>query len=143
MSPAGGILSGSGLIDSLFVSSLTGVGSYTFNYEYTTAEACFGADSVSLVVDSCKVIPQSVYELNGIGLQLYPNPTQGVVNVYLEDASAHAHLEVLNALGQVLSKEEIRGGQINEINIEGPTGIYFIDLKMDDEHQLIRIVKRR
>jgi len=143
VSPAGGILSGSGLIDSLFVSSLTGVGSYTFNYEYTTAEACFGADSVSLVVDSCKVIPQSVYELNGIGLQLYPNPTQGVVNVYLEDASAHAHLEVLNALGQVLSKEEIRGGQINEINIEGPTGIYFIDLKMDDEHQRIRIVKRR
>lgn len=65
-------------------------------------------------------------------VQLYPNPTQGVL--YIKTDSSIEAVGVTNAAGQKLPAD-FSG---NQLNLQGiPKGIYIIELKLKGEHKVI------
>lgn len=72
----------------------------------------------------------------------YPNPTKGKFVIELkENITNKSTLEIVNAIGQVIFKNNIEGMKI-EINIENePTGIYIIRITSDNNTITEKIIK--
>ena len=67
--------------------------------------------------------PLSTKEFNNITVNVYPNPTNDIVNI--ETQETLQNYEVYNVLGQQLQKGNFNGN--NQINLHGATaGTYFI-----------------
>jgi len=65
----------------------------------------------------------------GSDLILYPNPTLGQVVVDLGGAYRTVNLTVTNIAGQATLTKEFRETNLLQFKIEGPVGIYFIEIK--------------
>lgn len=69
---------------------------------------------------------------------LYPNPTNGIVNIELKQINKRiASLRVIDQFGKVISNNKVESGNSEIVNLEGKsTGIYFIQLILDDESKI-------
>lgn len=85
---------------------------------------------VSALSAAFEVLNVSVQSLEAGGIRLYPNPTQGVVFLDLSAfPQAFAHVEVRNAMGQLVFTAEEMGGGHFEIHLEQhATGLYFVQV---------------
>ncbi len=74
-------------------------------------------------------------------IKLYPNPTNGEVNIELNNEYRNISLVVRNSIGQELFKSSYR--QTNKINIhiEGDPGFYILELKSDNNTMSMKITK--
>jgi hypothetical protein len=59
---------------------------------------------------------------------VYPNPTTGQINVSLSNFSSEVNISIYNILGQVISEEFYSNTDEFQVNIDGPVGIYLINL---------------
>lgn len=77
------------------------------------------------------------------GIMVYPNPTNGLVNIMNSDPVKAIDGLVLNALGQEVSEFRIvEGHEHFQFNIEGSRGVYFIELwTSEGKKGVVRIVK--
>ena len=106
-------------------------------------EASFPNDGDTLtyyLTISCSaiVIEQSNQGINNVSI--YPNPSKGVVNISLKEAT-NASVTLSNSLGQILlSDKYLLTNQIN-LNLDVPTGIYFLQVEVDGEIITKKIVK--
>ena len=68
-------------------------------------------------------------------LLVYPNPNNGEFNLLLESASDQKlKLEVINALGQVLTEKEIETNMENKLDLKGlPEGYYYLRIEGSKE----------
>lgn len=73
-------------------------------------------------------------------LMIYPNPTSGQLSISLEEAKTGV-LRVLNSLGQVVLEDTFDG--VTELNIalDGPAGIYFLQIEFDGQVITKKVVK--
>ncbi len=89
-----------------------------------------------------------VYELlNNINVTMYPNPTNGMINLSIEGlAGQDVSARVLNSLGaevQNIDFGTLSGIWNQEINIQGEAnGIYFLNITVGNENISHRVIKQ-
>jgi len=111
-------------------------GSYTLLY--TDANGCSKFSEVTNII----VIDDIGFdENNAFNVKLYPNPTQGVMNIELMESVDM--LFVLNANGQVLVNMKNLNAGITAMDLSDlPDGMYIVQLVKDDSIVNKRIVKQ-
>ena len=81
-----------------------------------------------------------VDELVSLSLELYPNPTTENITIALEEASTGS-LRVLNSLGQIVLEDTFEAVKELDINLGEPIGIYFLQLEVDGQVIVKKIMK--
>jgi len=74
-------------------------------------------------------------------INIYPNPTTGLINIDFEKNKSNLNLKLINALGQViLAKKYMSTNRIN-FDLGAPKGIYLLLLESDGEVITKKILK--
>ncbi|MBN2727964.1 MAG: T9SS type A sorting domain-containing protein [Bacteroidales bacterium] len=119
------------LTGSIFDPSTAGLGSYTFTY--SVSDSCGIADEteITIVVDECLGIEES----NDNRIQVYPNPSNGLITVELSKLSNNNNsLEITNSIGQnVFVLKNIEQGSTNIDLSFLPAGIYYLSIHTESE----------
>lgn len=69
--------------------------------------------------------------LSGNHMELYPNPTKGVLSVDLGEHYSKGEVLVTNAIGQMIQKIVFHNAQVLDLEITGASGLYFIQIHAD------------
>ena len=72
---------------------------------------------------------------------VYPNPTNRMVNVHLENSNVNGSLEVFNATGQLVSTIQITSTNML-IELPEAAGIYLIRVTVDGKFSTSKVVKQ-
>ena len=106
----------------------------------------FNIERSNFLLDDFKYIaiePTSNQEAE-INLEsVYPNPTSGYVNIDLGDLDPEVKLVLRNVTGKVVFEQEYSGNKEIRFEIEGPSGIYFLELQYSEtKSKFIKLVKK-
>ncbi len=75
-------------------------------------------------------------------IKVYPNPTEGILKIELDYASSSLLVSVRNAQGKLISTRRFENSKIVEVDVEGSSGIYLLELRSsENERALIRVMK--
>ncbi len=137
---------------------LVGMFGNGWGYVQSLDSACVPVNYIPMWVnttyDSLMVLPDSTYktlsaqmefevsvqEYGLEGLTIQPNPTGGRITISLEEASTGV-LNIRNYLGQLVMREEFNNIQELDISIDGPAGIYFLQLEVNGQVITKKVVK--
>jgi len=61
-------------------------------------------------------------------LRIFPNPTNGIVRFQIDNSESITSVRVMNTSGQIIFIEENIQGRENTLYINGPNGLYFIEI---------------
>ena len=88
--------------------STTGIGYVikSMKLSITNTEGCASTDSVTVVFDFAACFGIEEYS-SFPRVNVYPNPTHGLINVELEDADAFSFLQVINQQGALVCQKDI------------------------------------
>ena len=73
--------------------------------------------------------------------KIYPNPTGGSISVDLTRIYTNIDITIKNSIGQEISRQKYSNKEKLQLNIEGETGIYLIEIKADNKRALLKVVK--
>jgi len=82
-----------------------------------------------------------IAENNLSKLSVYPNPTNSFVTIDLGETLTNVNTTLTNSLGQVILFLQFESTDFINLNIEAPTGIYFLQLESDGEVITKKIIK--
>jgi hypothetical protein len=92
--------------------------------------------------EDCEVIYTGIEENSLSKLSFYPNPTTSTLNIDLGEALSNIKVTLTNSLGQVLLSENYTSTSFINLNIDAPTGIYFLQLETaNGETKTIKVLK--
>lgn len=123
----------SGATDSIFVPLASG--NYTVTLTFDN-----GCDRSSLSLPIIVSIPEALTAL--LNLELYPNPTKGMVHIKSEKPlNGRVNITLVDGIGQILLKHEEKGFEDEmELDLsEYPNGIYFIELEYKGQKASLRV----
>ena len=81
-------------------------------------------------------------EYNLSNISLYPNPTTGNISIDLGEITQYAKATLTNSLGQVIFAQQFESTNIINVDIDAPTGIYFLQLETNNgETKTIKVLK--
>lgn len=113
-----------------------------FKFEFTPFASAPGNN---IFIDDINIsgivsIKENNIVLNNV--KVYPNPTEGIINVELELLDAkNVNIQVLNSLGQILMNESL-SQQNSSLNLKHlSTGIYFLKINSANGNGVIKIIK--
>ncbi|MEA2041193.1 MAG: GEVED domain-containing protein [Bacteroidota bacterium] len=140
--PAGGVYSGTGVVDGIFYPSDAGVGFHTITYTYEDNYGCM-AEAVQELEVSSTIQVETTETLT---LEIYPNPVTNVVYISIESLEQEAYtIEVYNQLGMTVYQKTIEAVNSPQTAIDlsdYANGMYFISLRSDNFNTVKRIVKQ-
>ena len=90
-----------------------------------TAQICVGIDAQPSTLDS--------------QLKVYPNPTQGIVNIVCPEAR---QISLTNAMGQVVYQIPVSTNSAQFSIQNFPDGVYFLKVETPDGVAVKKIIKR-
>ena len=140
--PAGGAFSGPGVSGNSFDPSI-GAGAQTIVYSFTDNNGCTGTSTVVVNVNACVGIAENAASSFGV----YPNPTDGLLNIVFNTAAEEAVIVVTDVAGKVVMTQQINGvqsGSVAGINLSNEAaGIYFVRVQVGtvSSVQKIQVVK--
>jgi hypothetical protein len=140
--PAGGAFSGPGVSGNSFDPSI-GAGAQTIVYSFTDNNGCTGTSTVVVNVNACVGIAENAASSFGV----YPNPTNGLLNIVFNTAAEEAVIVVTDVAGKVVMTQQINGvqsGSVAGINLSNEAaGIYFVRVQVGtvSSVQKIQVVK--
>ncbi|MBK9639545.1 MAG: PKD domain-containing protein [Bacteroidetes bacterium] len=135
--PSGGVYSGLGVTGNMFNPTTAGVGNKNVIYSFTDTAGCVGHDTSVIVVDPCS----GVAELNEIGLQLYPNPSNGVFTVKF--TKLVDEIIITDAIGKVIETIIPSGQQLEFDLSKKASGVYFINVTSVDKKYSLPFMIRK
>lgn len=132
--PEGGEYSGDFVVDNNFYPSQAGVGEHTITYTYTDPYGCINAADYTVTVVNCV----GIGEKDAVSLELFPNPTSGLLNVNISASQFNnADLRVIDAVGKEVFRQEnltIDGTYSTSLDLSTqPQGIYFVIISGDNK----------
>lgn len=121
----------------------------TYHVAITTSSLQY--NSLDFIVDSAKINPTSFvgvkqFKLNNSRVRVYPNPTNGVVNIDVDLTSPlQIGIKLFDIMGReietILSPTNFSSNQKLKTNLKDiNTGVYFLKLKIGDAEQSVKIV---
>ena len=133
----------------------SGATSYTWNTGVTTASVtdspavtttytvnandvngCSGSSNVTVNVSDCVGLQNLA--VNTIGVNVYPNPTNGLFTIEL---NALTHIVITNSLGQTVFNETVNEGKQILTLKNQESGLYFVKLNQNGKQQTIKLIK--
>jgi hypothetical protein len=72
---------------------------------------------------------------------IYPNPTNGQINILLGENTSKTEVIVRNYLGQEVFRKSYIPTNIIELTIEGEAGLYLIEIRENDKKAVMKVVK--
>jgi len=143
--PEGGVYSGEFVTEGkYFHPTQAGVGQHVVTYFYTNEYGCTDSADYTITVDECV----GIGEEETFGLELYPNPTKGILNVSISATEfSRTDLKVLNVLGKEIYTQKglnINGNYSTRIDLSAqPGGVYFVVISGDDQKIIRKILLNR
>lgn len=138
-SPAGGTWSGNGVTGSTFSPAAAGIGTQSLTYTYTDSNGCTGTAEISVIVNACVGITE---QGTLPGLELYPNPTRGELNLVFAQQYNRISLRITQINGQLVQTEQFNGTDRVALTVnELPAGIYFMTITADEQTRTIKFVR--
>ncbi len=134
-SPAGGLYSGATVSSNTFNPITSGPG--VFNLTYTvSSNGCIGFASSNITVDACASINETEDDI----ILIYPNPTNGIVEIEGESLSNYSLVELIDVTGRIVEQWTVYNNKM-KINIRNhSTGFYSIKLSGDKGELISRII---
>ncbi len=126
VSPEGGIFSGPGIKDGLFLPPAAGPGLHTLSYIYFDEEGCYNIAKVEILVDECTGVTELVQPGQ---ILLYPNPARYEINLIPgPDFRQLKEIIVFDMHGNLLVvKESPEPREVYVLDIRHlPRGVYFV-----------------
>tara|TARA_Y100000385_G_scaffold289406_1_gene358745 strand:- start:6422 stop:8032 length:1611 start_codon:yes stop_codon:yes gene_type:complete len=79
---------------------------------------------------TCLAITEAAVFENGFGpgLSVFPNPTSGDITIELDEYNKEVTIVVTTVLGQEVSRGTYDGSKNIELNLDGATGYYFVEI---------------
>ncbi len=74
-------------------------------------------------------------------IKIYPNPSNGHYNVDLGTINTSIEITVTDIFGQVIQRTKYYNAQLFDMEIEGPSGIYLVNVESKDNKTVIRVFK--
>ncbi|MDA3820331.1 MAG: T9SS type A sorting domain-containing protein, partial [Candidatus Delongbacteria bacterium] len=71
---------------------------------------------------------------------IFPNPTDGIVNIEFSDIKQDVLVSVYNVLGSLVHQVSEKNINQLQFTIDDPTGVYFIRISADDEVYFGKVV---
>ena len=72
-------------------------------------------------------------KINNAIIKIYPNPSNGVLSVFVKNFSSIINIEIFNMLGKIIYSKQL-DGDTSEINLSKQAkGIYFYQIKSEEE----------
>lgn len=114
--------------------TLNNVAEGTYTITITDSNGCVSSNSVDIANTL------SIHDLESV-IGFHPNPTQNTVTIYSDQIDLmHRDIQVFNALGQLMLKEEISSNAF-EIDLSRmPGGVYF--LSIEGINHMLEVVKK-
>lgn len=87
--------------------------------------------------------PVSVDDETGIeeGIQIFPNPTSGIINIRIYNLMEDTRIEVVNLHGQIIAIKDAGKEQVHTFNLSNyPEGIYFIIVNSESKQLVEKVV---
>jgi len=79
----------------------------------------------------CSNLPTSLHENDINKYSIYPNPTTGPINIDLGEDLSNVKATLTNGLGQVVITKKYPSTNYISLDIDGPKGIYFLQLQTE------------
>ncbi|HEY9115468.1 MAG TPA: T9SS type A sorting domain-containing protein [Bacteroidales bacterium] len=133
--PGGGTYSGPYVTEGMyFHPTEAGVGEYVLTYTYTDEYGCVNSDQQTVIVTSCTGIGDNK---DNVGLQVYPNPTQGLMTVTIDASMDQAQIRIIDMVGKIVYEQaniNINGSYKASVDLSTlPQGIYFVTVSGGDK----------
>jgi hypothetical protein len=111
--------------------------------EVTDTNGCSGTDTVSISETPCSGV--GIANSNTIGIDLYPNPSNGIVTVLIAGTKGKEVLiTVRNMIGQKVYQERVDnlpGKFTKQLDLsDSPMGVYFFTVEMNDQRVTHKLV---
>jgi len=109
----------------------------TVNWTNIDPQTSFSTDCMN----SC-IVGLEGFNENFENLSFFPNPIKEELSIDLGEITSNVNVMVRNSLGQLISEETIVNNNQFSININGPSGLYFVEL-LDTEknRKTIKVLK--
>jgi PKD repeat protein len=134
--PGGGEYSGDYVTEGMyFHPTEAGIGEHMITYTFTDEYGCINSADQTVSVVNCVGIGEN----EAVGLELFPNPTTGTLNLNISaDQFNDADLSIIDAVGKEVYRQEglnINGKYSTSIDLsEQPQGIYFVVINGEKQH---------
>ncbi len=138
--PAGGEYTGPGVENGWFDPAIAGVGTHSISYTYSDPNSCENFATETILVDPCTGF-NDISDLSGINL--YPNPTTGLITLSFDQNSGMTEILVLSTLNKLVYTESVNAtaGKRLEIDLSNLVkGIYFIKLKSEKKEEILKVI---
>jgi len=110
----------------------------TYSIEAPNYDGLFATNGLSIVSD-LTLKATGIYEVGLKGLSIYPNPTNGIVNIVVTGLDHEINYVVTNAQGQEIYQGRLLNSQ--EIDLSAETkGVYFIKFISNDILRIEKVV---
>lgn len=96
--------------------------------ECTDTSACINISGVSISENGQNL------------LKLYPNPTKGEVNIVFAENAGTVLIRITNVEGRIVQEFENTSKTL-QLDIEGESGIYFLEVISAERNQVIKVIK--
>lgn len=138
-SPSGGVFSGPGVVNDLFVSALVNTGnSYTLDYTYTDSTGCSSVPvSFTIYVASCA----GLADLEAIRPRISPNPATDKLEINQGEIQHFDRLEVADLEGRILDVQSLKE-TVSQISVSEYTAGTYI-LRFIDSGKRLPMVSTR
>lgn len=137
--PAGGIFSGTGVSGTNFDPSLAGLGTWTVTYTYTDENGCTNTASLDITVNMFTDVGTPATEV--LDVEVYPNPSSGIITVHLKKKTVETKICVYDALGKCLLEKVFTKNDKGKIDLTDlPKGLYSIEIEVDGHNIIKKLV---
>ena len=119
----------------------TGAFSFTATSGASSVDAVGGYDIWMLKIDGTKTsINETRLDAN---ISLFPNPTQEQIHINLQQSFSQITVNVRNVLGATLSSQKYSDVNKININLQGESGLYFVELNDNNgQSTTLKVIKR-
>lgn len=125
-SPAGGTITGTGVVGSTFDPQTAGAGTFYPYYTYTDANGCTGVDSIQVDVDLCLGINAVAANV----ISVYPNPAGNNLFIDLTGLNETVVFSMIDVAGKLVLDQQIIGGSVVNIDLSSvDKGMYMIQVR--------------
>ena len=80
-------------------------------------------------------------ELNEIGVSLFPNPNKGSFSLQFDKEQQINSLFITDINGRLIKQVTLQNTLNYEINFEGASGVYFLNVVSENERRTLKVIK--
>lgn len=115
-----------------------GNGTYAYSVVVTDSYGCIGMDSIMVTVDPCA----GLNELKNSGVNVYPNPTKGMINIDFSALGNDVDYRVYTQDGKLMEEGILSGANGNIDISELDRGGYLLEISTKELNEVIHITKQ-